>query len=141
LITLEREEIIRKLFKEYDLGEFTATPIRVNGGLSHRMYKVVTDKGIYAVKELNQGIMKREEAYSNFVFSEKVTDIAKANNIPAVGAIKIHNDIMKKVENSYFMIFDWVEGVVLKPNEIEEEHCKIIGSLLAKIHNIDFSSI
>ena len=136
-----KEETIRKLLKEYDLGEFTATPTRVNGGLSHRMYKVVTDKGIYAVKELNQGIMKQEEAYSNFVFSEKVSDIAKANNIPAIGAIKIDNDIMKKVENSYFMIFDWIEGVVLKPNEITVEYCKIIGTLLAKIHNIDFSSI
>ena len=116
-------------------------PIRVTGGLSHRMYKFITDKEIYAVKELNKGIMKRKEAYSNFVFSEKVTDIAKANNIPAIEAIKIENDIMKKIENSYFMVFNWVDGMILKPNEITVEHCKIIGSLLAQIHNIDFSSI
>lgn len=54
-----------------NLGQVIENAIRVNGGLSHRMYKVVTDKGIYAVKELNKGIMKRKEAYSNFVFSEK----------------------------------------------------------------------
>lgn len=61
------------------------------------MYKVVTGKSIYTIKELNSGIMKRKEAYSNFVFSEKVTDIAKENGITAIGAIKFkNNDIMKK---------------------------------------------
>ena len=127
--------------QECNLGKMIESPTRVYGGLSHRMYKIVTDKGIYAIKELNPGIMKRKEAYSNFVFSEKVTDIAKVNNIPAIGAIKIGSDIMKKIEDSYFMIFNWVEGAILKPDEITIEHCKVIGSLLAKIHNIDFSSI
>lgn len=62
---------------------------KVTGGLSHRMHKVVTDKGIYAIKELNLGVMKRQEAYSNFAFSEQVTDIAKENGITAIGAIKL----------------------------------------------------
>ena len=144
LMDVEKREInknIEKLIIEGNFGTSVKSLDKVTGGLSHRMYKVVTDKGIYAVKELNQGIMKCEEAYSNFIFSEKVTDIAKANNIPAIGAIKIDNDIMKKVGNSYFMIFNWVDGAILKPNEITEEHCEIIGAILAQIHNIDFSSI
>lgn len=106
---LELEKDIKKLI-EGNFGTSVKCIVEVTGGLSHRMYKVVTDKEIYAVKELNQGIMKREEAYSNFAFSEKVADIAKANDIPAIGAVKIDNDIMKKVENSYFMVFNWVDG-------------------------------
>lgn len=132
------EEKISKLMLQCNLGQVTQSPIRVNGGLSHRMYKVVTDKGIYAVKELNNGIMKREGAYLNFVFSEKVTDIAKENDIPAIGAIKIDNNIMVKIEDTFFMIFDWLDGTVLKPNEL---HCEIIGKILVQIHNIDFSKL
>lgn len=115
---------------------------KVNGGLSHRMHKVVTDKGIYAIKELNSGVMKRQEAYSNFAFSEQVTDIAKENGITAIGTIKLkNNDIMRKINNRYFMVFAWIEGKTLKAEEITEKHCEIIGETLAKIHNIDFSKI
>ena len=70
------------------------------------MYKVDTDKGTYAIKELNAGVMKREEAYNNFLFSERVSDLAIENGIPAVGALKINNDIMVKIDDSYFMVFN-----------------------------------
>ena len=129
------------LIKECNLGKTIISIDKVTGGLSHRMYKVVPDKGIYAIKELNSGVMKRENAYSNFLFAEKFTDLAKANGIPAVGAIKIDNDIMKKIDNDYYMIFEWTEGIILKAEEIAEKHSEIVGKLLAEIHNVDFSSI
>lgn len=132
---------IEKLIQKDNLGKETKSIEKVTGGLSHRMYKVETDKGIYAVKELNSGVMKREKAYSNFVFSEKVTDIAKENGISAIGAIKFDNDIMVKIEDSYFMVFEWLDGRILKAEEIKEKHCEIIGNILAQIHNTDFSKI
>lgn len=138
----ELQKDIEILIKEEKLGNVIKSITKITGGLSHRMYKVVTDKNIYAIKELNSGIMKRKEAYSNFVFSEKVTDIAKKNGITAIGAIKLeNNDIMKKINNRYFMAFDWQEGTTLKAEEITESHCEIVGETLAKIHNIDFSEI
>ena len=132
---------IERLILNNDLGSVIKNINKITGGLSHRMYKVETDKGIYAVKELNSGVMKREKAYSNFVFSEKVTDIAKENGISAIGAIKLKNDIIIKIDDSYFMVFEWLEGKILKSEEITDKHCEIIGKILAKIHNIDFSKI
>ena len=132
---------IERFIQNNDLGSVIKNINKITGGLSHRMYKVETDKGIYAVKELNSGVMKREKAYSNFVFSEKVTDIAKENGISAIGAIKLKNDIIIKIEDSYFMVFEWLEGKILKSEEITDKHCEIIGKILAKIHNIDFSKI
>lgn len=138
----ELQKDIEKLIKKENLGTMVKSITKVNGGLSHRMHKVVTDKGIYAIKELNSGVMKRQEAYSNFAFSEQVTDIAKENGITAIGTIKLkNNDIMRKINNRYFMVFAWIEGKTLKAEEITEKHCEIIGETLAKIHNIDFSKI
>ena len=139
---IELQKDIEILIKEEKLGTLVKSTTRVTGGLSHRMYKVVTNKGIYAIKELNSGVMKRQDAYSNFIFSEKVTDIVKENGITAIGAIKLkNNDIMRKINNRYFMAFDWIEGKTLKAEEITEKHCEIVGEILAKIHNIDFSEI
>lgn len=138
----ELKKDIENLISEEKLGTLVKSITKVTGGLSHKMYKVVTDKGIYAVKELNSGVMKRQEAYSNFVFSEKVTDIVKENGVTAIGTIKLkNNDIMRKINNRYFMVFEWIEGKILKAEEITEKHCEIIGETLAKIHNIDFSEI
>ena len=133
---------IEILIKKENLGILVKSTTKVTGGLSHRMYKVVTDKEIYAIKELNTGVMKRQEAYSNFAFSEKVSDIAKENGITAIRAIKLkNNDIIRKINSRYFMAFIWIEGKTLKAKEITERHCEIIGEILAKIHNIDFSKI
>lgn len=132
---------IEQLVIKTKIGNYVENIEKVNGGLSHRMYKVTTDKGIYAVKELNSVIMKRKDAYSNFVFSEKVVDIAKKNDIKAVSSLKVNGDIITKVNDNYYMIFKWLEDKILKAEEITLKHCQIIGNILAKIHNIDFSTI
>lgn len=129
---------IEQLIIQENLGSTIKSIEKIMGGLSHRIYKVLTDKGAYAVKELNAGIMKRKEAYNNFVFSEEVATIAKQNGINAVEAIKIKNDIMKQIDNKYYMIFNWINGKILEENEINMHHCGIMGEVLAKIHNIDF---
>lgn len=131
---------LKSLVEKAELGNIINIE-KVFGGLSHRMYKITTDKGIYAVKELNPGIMKREEAYSNFMFSEKVTQIAKENQINAIGALLVEGNYITKINNYYFMIFNWIDGKILKVEEITEKHCEIIGEILAKIHNIDYSLI
>ena len=136
-----KENNIEKLVIETRIGNYIKEVNKVNGGLSHRMYKVVTDKGIYAIKELNSGVMKRQEAFSNFIFSEKVSEIAIRNKITAVGAMKVNNDVITKIDDNYYMIFEWLDGQILKANEITEKHCEIIGEILAKIHNIDFTEI
>ena len=138
---MNKISLFNKIIERNNLGRILEEPIRITGGLSHRMYKVITDKGTYAVKELNSGVMKKDNTYSNFFFAEGFTDLAIANGIPAIGAIKINNDIMQKIDDQYYMIFEWVEGRVLQSEDIEDKHAEIIGKLLADIHNIDFSSI
>ena len=138
---IDKYQKIKRLINKANLGNKIITIDKVIGGLSHRMYKVVTDKSIYAIKELNSIVMKRKEAYSNFIFSETVTDIAKDNGISAIGTIKNNKKVIQEIDNSYFMIFDWIDGNILQAEEITEEHCRIIGKILAEIHNIDFSNI
>ena len=44
---------------------------KLTGGLMHKMFKVETDKGVYAIKVLNQEVMSREEAYNNLLFQRR----------------------------------------------------------------------
>ena len=50
-------EFFNKLVDELDLGKIVDGPIQVTGGLTHRMFKIFTDKGKNIVKLLNPNIM------------------------------------------------------------------------------------
>jgi len=111
------------------------------GGLMHKMFKVETDKGIYAIKVLNKEVMSREEAYDNFVISETIANRAKENGIDVSCAIKINGNYLNKFEDMYYMAFNFVNGKTLKDEEITIEHCKKIGDVLSKIHLLDYKDI
>lgn len=133
-------EIINKLCLRAELGEIYKAPERIFGGLLHHMYKIETDKGIFAVKQLNPSIMKRKTAINNYIFSEKVAKIAYLNQIPAIAAIE-KESCLYKIEDEYYMVFGWVEAKALPVEHVSVEHCKKIGKVLCDLHKLDFSEI
>jgi len=129
-----------KLCSILQLGEIVDVPEKISGGLLHRMYAIKTTKGKYAIKALNPQIMLRDEAMQNFINSEEVANIV-SNNISALPAKRFNETFIHQVDSQFYLVFDWVEGKSLKPNEIGIAHCEKIGSILANIHMIDFSEL
>ena len=74
---------IENFCKEKNLGK-VINITKLTGGLMHKMFKVETDKGVYAVKILNPEVMKRKIAYNNFVVSETISNLAKENGIKEI---------------------------------------------------------
>lgn len=130
-----------KLCEKFNLGQLTTQPEQVFGGLLHRMYQLKTDKDQYAVKVLNPQIMQRKTAMYNYIFSEKVANIAYQNGINSLPAIVSNGMFMHEVDGQYYMVFPWVQGKTLPPGIIDIECCKMIGEILARIHRIDFSQL
>lgn len=130
-------EFLNKMIGELNLGNLIEPISQVSGGLTHRMFKVFTDKGRYIVKLLNPNIMKRPTAMNNFNTADKLEEILKDNNIDAVYSLKFNDKKMQELDGQYFYVYEWFDGKSLKDDEITIEHCKKIGKLLAYIHNID----
>lgn len=131
---------IEKFCKKYGFGDIVNIS-KLSGGLMHKMFKVETVKGIYCVKVLNPEVMSREEAYNNFVVSESVSNLAKKNGIPVSSALQVSGNYLTKMDNIYYMVFDFVNGKTLKDDEITVIHCKKIGNILAHIHSLDYKEI
>ena len=132
---------IGKLILDKNLGNDIKSIDTITGGLMHKMFKVETDKGIYCVKVLNPEIMSRKEAYGNFVVSESVSNLAKKNGIPVSSSLDIDGNYITKLDDMYYMVFDYIDGRTLKDDEITIEHCKKIGNVLAHIHSLDYKEI
>ncbi len=124
---------IDDLFQILGLGSPVSEPCQVTGGLLHKMYRVSTNQGDYAVKVLNPEIMKRSEALQNTILSERVA-AALAENVPLVAAIEFKGKQVHELQGQYYMVFPWLEGTSVFAPEITEEHCAAIGDLLGKIH-------
>lgn len=131
---------IEKFCEKYNFGKVINIS-KISGGLMHKMFKVETDKGVYCIKVLNSEVMARSEVYGNFVVSELVSNLAKKNGIPVSSALDIDGNYLTKLDDMYYMAFDYVNGKTLKDDEITIEHCKKIGNVLAHIHLLDYKEI
>lgn len=128
------------LCNNLNLGQIVHGPEAISGGLLHRMYAIETTQGKYAVKALNPQIMLRPTAMQNYINSEQVANIA-SNIVPALPAKKFNGIFMQEFDNQYYLVFNWVDGKSLKPNEIKTIHSEKIGAILADLHMIDFSKL
>lgn len=129
-----------KLCNVIQLGELVGEPKAMSGGLLHRMYAMETTQGKYAIKALNPQIMLRPEAMQNYIHSEQIVSIA-AQTTPALPAKIINGALLQKIEDQFYLIFDWVDGKTLKPNETNIAHSEQIGAILSDIHMTDFSML
>lgn len=127
---------IDKLVQSLDLGELQGAPSEVKGGLLHKMYRVTTSSGVYAVKVLNGEIMKRPTALRNTVNSEKIA-AAFTGILPVVAAMEVQGKQIHELDGSYYMVFPWVEGRSVFPGEITETHCEAMGDILGRMHRAD----
>ena len=127
---------INRFCSTYGLGRLTKVPQPVSGGLLHTMYRVETESGCYAVKVLNPEIMQRETALQNMINSEK-TAHALAEVVPVVAAKEFSGKHVVELDDTWFMVFDWLEGASVFAPDITSKHCAKIGELLGKIHTAD----
>ncbi len=129
------------VFEKYGLGEITGPVEPVTGGLMHRMYKVKTSSGTYALKCLNPEIMKRPGALANFTIAEDLERVLEEHGIPIVPALSFDGKKMLLLDGRYFYIYNWQEGRITDPRAIMKEQCYMAGEILGKIHGIDAHNV
>lgn len=130
-------EFFEKAIIKLNLGKTILELSQVQGGLMHKMYKLLTDKGCYAIKLLNPEVMQRKESLKTFRKVEELEEVLQQNNILAIYAISFNNEKIQKINNQYFYVYNWYEGQILDINLIDKKHCELISKLLANIHNLN----
>lgn len=131
------EELLSELMLTCGLGLIISPVKAVSGGFLHRMYRVVTECGTYAVKYLNPVIMDREGVHENYTRAEKIEGIIEKEGIPIVPSLSIHGNKMQNIEEHYFYIFNWKEGHITDWYHISNRECYMAGNILGRIHAIE----
>lgn len=130
------EELIAGLMVKCGLGMVNSPIASVFGGFMHKMYKVITECGTYAVKYLNPEVMGRPGVHDHFARAEKLERILEEKGIPIVPAIIVDGRKMQNINGRYFYIFHWQEGKITDWNQISYDACRTAGNILGRIHAI-----
>ena len=130
--------IFEKIERQYN-WKLKTPPTRLSGGYMHKMYKLETEQGTYALKLLNPFVMQRKTAMKNFAQAEQLEFLLEQRNIPILPAINLDGRKMQEIDGEYFYLFEYYTGKALKYKEITEYHSTEIGKALARIHGIDRS--
>lgn len=131
------EELLAELMLACGLGTIILPVKSVSGGFLHRMYRVVTDCGTYAVKHLNPQIMERAGVHENYARAEKIESILEKEGIPIVPSLIVHGNKMQNIQGHYFYIFHWKKGYITDWNNISNYECHVAGNILGRIHAIE----
>ena len=131
---------IQILCNELELGDLAGPPASLSGGLLHRMYAVQTTTGRYVIKALNPEIMGRPTAMQNFIRSEVIANRA-ANYVPALPAMQFNGASIQQVGEQFCLVFEWIDGISLKPADINTSHCRTMGSIPSSLHSGDYSNL
>ena len=128
--------IFTKIEENYPL-RLKTEPVALTGGFLHKMYRLETEQGVYALKILNPFIMKRETAMENFARAERLEVLLEKSDVPILPALSFDGKKMQELEGAYFYLFPYYAGKSLKAEEITACHCRQMGRTLARIHGID----
>ena len=131
-----KDNSIEKLCKFLSIGTLTSEPVHIYWGYSHKVYEVTTTQGKYAVKALNPQRQTSEDA----VFTEKIVSIA-AKRVNAVPAKIFNGKIVQEIDGQLYLVFDWIEGDYYEYDDVTPKQSRIMGTVLADIHQTDFSAL
>jgi aminoglycoside phosphotransferase (APT) family kinase protein len=107
------------------LGAPIGPMIRVHGGFANRMYRLDTDQGSFAVKELN--VLDRRWTYC-------VDDVFKFERAAFAAGIPMPEPISA---SRHTLVHRWVEGEKLPEAPVSAAYAFQIGEILARIHALD----
>jgi thiamine kinase-like enzyme len=104
------------------------------------MWRINTEKGRYAIKQLAPVIdLRNEKIIAKYELSETIAYRFAQQNIPAISAIQKSGKHLHIIENTGYLIYPWIEGYTLGRNEISETHALKIAEMIARLHNINLS--
>lgn len=119
------------------IGTLIAPPERVFGGLLHRMWKLKTDTGTFACKELSKNIDLNPTTRKIYELTEQIAKQFNTLSIPAIAALELHGNHLIEANDNTFLVYPWCNGVTILNNTVSKPHSLKIAALLAKMHLID----
>ncbi len=127
--------------RRFDLGTARAAPVAVAGGLSNRLYHLVTELGEFALKRMVANAHAPEfkrnvEAAFAIERLAQAAGIAMPEPIPVAGSDEALGLITDDEGPCWVRVHRWVEASPVDPGNLEPRDRAEVGAILAALHGL-----
>lgn len=119
---------MQNLLQQFNLGNLVTPPEQITLGCSHQLYKVTTDQGVFAVKQLDRAVVNFLGGIEQYYYRDNLLMELEQQGVPAVASIGQDSDIF---------VYPWIDGKLISLDKVTELQAYQVGKVLAKIHQVN----
>ncbi len=102
------------------------------------MWRLDTDRGRYAIKQLSPKAEQDSEATRHHYDStEAVAAAFAAGGLPAVHALAADGGYLQSIDGIGYLVYPWCDAKALGQEQLTGQHAEVVAGLLAKMHGLD----
>ncbi len=126
---------IQYLCSRLDIGTQQRELSRVYGGFHHKMWRLETNRGTYAVKQLSADTdLHNLDATNHYNVTEAIAETFASHGISTIFALKRNTTYLQVIENVGYLVYPWTNAHALDINDISEKHALQVARVMAKMH-------
>ena len=127
---------VKELCARLNIGIARQVLRRVYGGFHHKMWRLETDRGSYAIKQLSPDTdLRLTDTIEHYNVTEAIAETFSEHDISAVFALNRKKTYLQLIEGIGYLVYPWTDAVAVGKNEITEKHVDEIAFVLAKMHS------
>lgn len=132
---------LKSISETLAFGSLLKVPEIIKSALEYKVYKIVTEKGSYYIKIFNKEFIRNEYDIEKINLALSLEEKLNDYNIAIFVANSYNGEKLMKNEERYFLVYDFIDGKVINSQNVLLEQCRVIGSLLSKIHNVSYKEL
>ena len=126
---------IQYLCSRLDIGTQQSELSRVYGGFHHKMWRLETDGGTYAIKQLSPDTdLSNSDTTNHYNVTEAIAEAFASYGISAIFALKCSTNYLQVIDSVGYLVYPWTNAVGLDINDISEDHALEVARVMAKMH-------
>ncbi len=126
---------IRHLCARLDIGSQRGELCRVYGGFHHKMWRLETHCGSYAIKQLSaDSDVNRPDINKHYNVAEAIAEEFAGHGVSAVFALRRETHYLQLVGQIGYLVYPWTNARAIGKNDISERHAHEVARLLARMH-------
>lgn len=134
----QHPEHVRRLCECFGLGGPVGELAKVSGGYHHRMWRLDTEAGRFAVKQIAEDMDVSDAAAADRLNATEAAGQAFADRgIPALASLAHGGRHLQVIEGEGYFVFPWTDSRARGKNDIEAYHADTVAAILARMHHAD----
>ena len=112
----------------------------VTGGYHHRMWRLESQRGTFAVKQLSvDADVNDADTVEHYNVTETIAETFASHGVPAIFALGHDGNYLQVIDSEGYLIYPWRAGSALDIFQVSTEHALEVARVIAGMHRAEIN--